>query len=43
MAMESIFVKNAIFCCPENATKGSAFRDFQKKYFYKNLGMGSWK
>ena len=43
MAMESIFEKNAIFCCPENATNGSAFRGFQKKGFWKNLGMYSWK
>ncbi len=43
MAMESIFAKSAIFCCPENATSGSAFRGFQKKGFCKNLGMYSWK
>jgi hypothetical protein len=43
MAMESIFVKNTIFCWPENATEGSAFRGVQKKGFWKNLGMYSWK
>jgi len=43
MAMESIFAKNTIFCSPENATGGSAFRGFQKKGFCENLGMYSWK
>ena len=43
MVMESIFVKNAIFCCPKNATNGSAFWGFQKKCFCENLGMYSWK
>ncbi len=33
MAMESIFAKNAIFYCFENATIGSTFRSFQKKGF----------